>query len=185
MGDSTNVFNPETGSGVFLGPVGTTAPTTSATALNASFVDVGYVSDDIPSFGISTDSSEIRDWLGDLVKTLETSRTETISLPLLETTPEALKLAFQGGTITGVGPGEAKFVPGTSTQERAMVIDMVEGTKRFRLHIPRASVSEVGETSFSPEDGTIWQITFTVLTPDSGDRFEIFTNLPSIVAASA
>lgn len=116
MGDSTNVLNPETGSGVFLAPVGTAAPTTSASTLNAAFVDVGYVSDDIPNLGIDASSSEIRDWLGDLVKTLEVSRTETISVPMLETTPEALKLAFQGGTITATGPGEAKFVPGTSTQ---------------------------------------------------------------------
>lgn len=181
-----NVLVPGTGSAIYLAPVGTTAPTSVSSALDAAFVDAGYISDDIPELGNDRESSEIRDWLGRLVRTVASSITRSVTLPLLETTPEALRLAFDGGTFTGVAGGSVKFVPGSSTQERAIVIHMVDGDSIFRIYIRRAIVSAVESVSPSAENGTVWNITLTVGDPGGGlEPIEIFTNIAAIVAASA
>jgi hypothetical protein len=184
VANSDNVLVPQSGTIISLGTVGVATPPTSFNSALTGFTDIGYVSDDAPAISTEKDVTEIRDWLGTLVRSVSASTTRTIAIPFLETTPEALRLAFGGGTFTGAGGG-VKFVPGDTDQERAIVIHMVDGTKVFRLYIARAIVSEVGEVTPSAEDGTVWQITFTVAEPTSGDAIAIFSNVADLMAASA
>jgi hypothetical protein len=174
-----NVLVPQTGSAVYVAPVGTAAPTTEAVALNAAFIDLGHIADDAPSISPSSETNEITDWLGVLVRATTTT-TWSVSVPLLETTAEALKLAFGGGTLTTTASG-MKFVPTELTQERAMVIHMVDGDFTYRFYFARVIVTEVGEVSPSSTDGTVWEITFTVAAPSSGDKIALFTDNEDLV----
>lgn len=183
MPNPTNVLVPQDGSRVFLAPVGTARPAALTTAIDTStWYPVGYISDDAPTLNpAEKETSEIRDWLGNLVKIVSSSITRSTTIPLMETSREALRLAFDGGTFSTI-TGGVKFVPGSTAQERALLIEMIEGESIVRVGFLRAIVSEVGEVTPSAESGTIWEITFTNGDPgDGSDGFFFETNLPGVV----
>jgi hypothetical protein len=182
MGNPDNVLVPQTGSRIYLAPVGTALPAAWDTALNAAFVDAGFISDDIPNITPSVESSEINDWVGDAVR-VTTTTSWTVEIPFLETNPESLELAFGGGTWTDDGGTGVKFTPAEQDQERALVIHMVDGTFVDRFVAARAGVIDIGEVSPSAEAGTVWNITFKVLTPTSGDTKFWLSNRDDLVAA--
>lgn len=182
MGNPDNVLVPQTGSRIYVAPVGTALPAGWDTALNAAFVDVGFISDDVPTITPEVETSEINDWVGDPVR-VTTTTSWTIEVPMLETNPESLELAFGGGTWTAAGTDGVKFVPAEQDQERAVVVHMVDGSFVDRFVAARAGVTDIGEVSPSSESGTVWTITFKVLTPTSGDPKFWLSNRDDLVDA--
>lgn len=185
MPDPINVLVPQDGSYVYLADVGSTIPADIETAVpTPPWQNIGYISEDGPSLNpAERETSEIRDWVGALVKIVNTTVTRSVTLPLLETTRESLRLAFDGGTFTATANG-VKFVPGGDVQERAIIIHMVEGDSLARFAFKRAIVSEVAEVTPSAETGTVWEITFTNGDPgDDTDGFEFHSNLPGVISS--
>ena len=64
--DAANVRIARTGA-VYVAPVGTALPTTTAAALNAAFEDCGYVSEDGVTFTPSETVTKIRAWQNNAV----------------------------------------------------------------------------------------------------------------------
>ena len=85
---------------VYVGPVDTAAPTDSSTALDAGFLDLGYVSESGISETISRDTQQIRGWQdGALLREVTSSGSYSIDLTFLETNLNVLEL-YYGSTIT-------------------------------------------------------------------------------------
>lgn len=182
MGNPDNVLVPQTGSKIYVAPIGTALPAGWDTALNAAFVDVGFISDDVPEIAPETTTNEIKDWVGDDVR-VSTSTSWSITMPMLETNKESLELAFGGGTWTAAGTDGVKFVPGEQDQERAIVVHMVDGDFVDRYVAQRAGVTEISSLSPSAEDGTVWAVTLKVLAPASGDKHFWLSNRDDLVDA--
>lgn len=165
---------------IWVGPAGTALPTDATTALDAAYVDMGYVTEDGVSFSFSRETENLNAWQGDKLRVLSTEEPAEVSFALMQTNDHILPLALGGGTVTEESEGEYKFTPpakGTNT-ERTIVIEFNDGEDiHYRYCIPRAQIE--GEVSFTLQRGEAltYPLTFGVL--DDDPKYIILTDDPS------
>lgn len=179
--DAASTVVSDVNSKLWLAPVGTVMPADHATALNAAFIDMGYLKEP-PSVepGRSTKSLDAWNSGGRPIRNVLETDAVIIKAMLLQTTTETLKLAFRGGTAVVAGTG-IKFTPGTTDQERAMVLEITDGTKVYRELYRRVAVDTIGARSWPDDEMQVWEMSFEVLEPSSGAAFEILTNIAGVV----
>lgn len=150
--NSDNVRVAVTGA-VYSGPVGTTAPT-SAVSVVTPRVDLGYVSEDgvtqtTPGAG---DVERIRAWQnGAVVRVIRTATEDnpTYSFTLIETKPDVVEFAL-GVTVTaGADDGTYEIDTEAAREYVDIVLDVIDGAKIERSHLPKAIVTEVGDKVYS------------------------------------
>lgn len=164
---------------LYLAPVGSTAPTNHSSAPDAAFIDIGYVKDP-PKIRRDRTTVDIEAWNeDDPIRTVLDKEKNDFTVKLMQVTNEALKLYYRGGTTATAGTGK-KFTPAGTDQERAMVLDVIDGSNVFRLYVARLQVVSVGELSFPKANTADMEITFRRLAPSSGDAELVFTNLPGV-----
>lgn len=174
---------PKIGGAVYRAPLGTTLPTDATTALNGAFVDLGYVSEDGVTNSNTIESDDIKAWGGDTVLALQTDKTDTFGMTLIETMNEnVLKAVFGNVNVTGTfATGLTVKANATEQSEAAWVIDMVaRGNAKHRVVIPSAKISEVGDITYTDSEVAGFEITLTAM-PDSSSN----THYEYIVAASS
>lgn len=167
--------------GVYVAPVGTAGPTDTATALNVAFTHLGYTSDDGLSLSPGMDITEIPAWQSFYpVRRIVTARSFDMGFTLLQWNQESIKLAFGGGefaTSTGVHtytPPEPEDL-----DYRALVIQWEDGTKIFRLHVPKALVTDVGDLGINRTDAAGLDLTFSLVATDGSQPFTLITDDPA------
>lgn len=150
--DASNVRVGVTGA-VSVAPLGTAAPTGTASALTLH-TDLGYISEDgvtrtMPGAG---DAERIPAWQnGATVRVIRTPSEDnpTYSFTLIETKPDVVEFAL-GVTLTQTATEGSYEIDSTSTRQPVdMVLDVVDGAELERHHVPRAVVTEVGDTVYS------------------------------------
>lgn len=141
--------------GILVAPLGTTLPTDETTVPGAGFVKLGYVSEDgIESQGERTTES-VKDWNADIIAQLQTEHSVRFGLTLYNYfDPDVLKEVFGEGNVT-VTPATASTgtkikieETGSVLPRRAWIFDMAHETKKFRIVLPDAKISEVSENPF-------------------------------------
>ena len=175
--DGTEVRVAGTGN-VYFAPTGSTLPTDVATALDAAFIDAGYISEDGVSFTLGRETEDLNAWQGSKIRVITTSEPKSVEFTLMQSNKENIPFILGGGTISGTG-GEFKYEPptkGTNT-ERAMVVEFVDGTVTYRYVFPRVQLE--GEVAFSlTANGAVeYPTTWGVL--DSSPVYEILTDDPA------
>lgn len=162
---SSNVRVGVTG-GVYRGPTGTAAPTSTTTALTG-FTELGYVSEAGIREQRSITSDEIKAWQnGDTVRTVVSDATVTFQFTLIETTLVTLE-AFYGGTATtGVGEGSIAIVPSATGGRAAWVIDVIDGAEKRRIHIEEGEITDRGEITYASGEPIGYEITITAYPVD-------------------
>ncbi len=176
---------------VFVAPVGTAAPIDSDSALAAGWVDMGYINENGVVFRDSKTLAEIRVWqLFYVARRIVTGRDAQIVFALSQWNDDTVKLGFGGGTVTEpdpVGrPGEYKYVPPApeTIDERAAIVAWTDGTRDYRLHIPRGMVVEAVETNLVRTSNAELPITFGINGSDTGNPWELFTDDPAFNPAA-
>jgi hypothetical protein len=176
---------------VSVAPVGTDGPTDITTALDEDFIDLGYVSEDGVEITPGIDMSEINGWQSFYaIRRLVTSRSLEVGFSLLQWNAESIKLAFGGGDVVeeqapSAGPpptpGLYVYSPPDPAEidYRALVIDWSDGSKGYRLHIPKAVVTDTGALSLNRTDAAGLQLTFALQATDGADPFSLITNDPA------
>jgi hypothetical protein len=156
---------------VYVGPLGTAAPTDSGSALEAGFVDLGYVSSDGITETIDKTTSQIRGWQnGALVREVTSEGTYSVSLTFLETNLEVLELYF-GSTITA---GALEGNPTASGGRKSFVIDVVDGDIVERTYIPSGEITSVGERTLASGEAIGYNVTMTAYADASNVTFKKF-----------
>lgn len=160
------------GSGqVYVAPVGTALPTTPTDSLNASFVGLGYHTEDGVSLSAPVNIIEHPAWQSKHpIRREVDSREFSLSFSLLQWDEDTVPLAFGGGTISSVSGGY-KFSPPEPTDaiaEKALICDIDDGTERTRIIIPRGSVTEGVDTSLTRSAMSALSVTFKALQPSDG-----------------
>lgn len=148
--DAAETFIAGTGH-VYLGAVGSTAPTNATGTPNAAFSDFGYTTEDGVTFAIATTLDGLSAWQSFYKLRRWVTEVEfTVNLTFLQHNYETLKLWLLGGTATGASPSY-KVVPGSpdTILERAAIIDTVDGSKIERWYIPRAVISPNGDVAYN------------------------------------
>lgn len=171
MPNSANVTagKPKIGGAVYRAPLGTTLPTDAVTALNEAFVDMGYVSEDGVTNSNTIESDDIKAWGGDTVLALQTDKTDTFQMTLIESMNiNVLKAVFGDDNVTGtLANGITVEANATEQEDAAWVIDMIaRGNVKHRVVIPSGKISEVGDTVYSDTEAVGFEVTVTA-TPDT------------------
>lgn len=155
--DSDNVRVAVSGA-VYVAPTGTSAPTTSSSALDAAFVDLGYVSADGITENIDRTTNQIRAWQdGSLVREVTSEGTYSVDLTFIETKEDVLEL-YYGATNAS---GQFDIDPASSGGRKSFVIDVVDGTAVERVYIPAGEITALGTRTLASGEAVGYQVTIT------------------------
>ena len=169
-------------SAVSVAPKGTTLPVDIATALNASFVEVGWLAEDGIEETQTQDQAEFTAWQGStVVKRKRTKVGKTYTFQCLETNAVTNGLANRGQAPTITGAAGAKvaktdFKNQTVNDERAWVLAMVDGAVTERHVIPAGDYALTGSTSYQAGNMKILTFEITVI----GEGAYVLTNHPAV-----
>lgn len=176
---------------VYIAPVGTTFPTTPTGALDAAWVGLGYHDEDGATFGVDPDITEFRAWQSrQAVRRELTGQAVSVTFKLEQWNENNVVLAFGGGAVTTVSAGIYKYTPpsgGDALAEKAMVLDVQDGTEHWRFLFPRGNAAEAVSSDFKRSELAILPITFRALAPTAdpnGPPFNILTDSDAFAAGS-
>lgn len=163
---------PKIGGAVYRAPLGTTLPTDASAALDEAFADMGYVSEDGVTNSNTIESDDVKAWGGDTVLALQTDKTDTFALTLIESMNEnVLKAVFGDDNVTGTfSTGITVKANASEQDEAAWVIDMIaRGGAKHRVVIPSGKISEIGDVTYSDGDAVGFEITITAVPDTTGN----------------
>lgn len=175
--DNVAILKPVTTGAIYYGEATATVPT-SATATLTGFSCVGYISEDGVTKSVSRDSTSIKDWGGETIKTVQTDYEATYKFTMTETLNVAALKAFYGEDNVTEGDSDGTITITATSDElpiRAWVIDAVTDEGRaYREVIPKGKISDTGEISFKRDEATGYEITVTALPDTSGKTHYIY-----------
>lgn len=168
---NVTVGKPKVGGAVHWAPLGTALPTSATEALNAAFVDLGYVSEDGLTNNNSPESDTVKAWGGDTVLNMQTDRPDTFALKLIEAMNEdVLKTIYGSSNVTADGDGNLT-VKATAQDmiSGAWVFDMIlKGGRAKRIVVPNGTISELGEIVYKDDEAVGYDITITDVPDTNG-----------------
>lgn len=119
-------------------------PSNLISALDAAFAEVGYVDENGITFTDGKTIDDIKAWQSAYpIRKLVTERVDALEFVMRQWNEHTVPLAFGGGTISTVG-GVTKYYPPTGSAALtvlAMVLEWQDGNDKFRLVIPKGSVT--------------------------------------------
>lgn len=153
---------------VFVGDKTSKLPTDGTGALDASFVNVGYISDD----GIENDAdiktTDVTEMGGTTVLTVISSYSETYAFTMDETNTAALSLRYGAGNVKTGSDGAITIdhaMPDGEALPVVIEIPMTNG-KIKRILIPEASLSDVDKITYSSGDPIGYSVTLAANASD-------------------
>jgi hypothetical protein len=157
---------------VFFAPVGTALPTTPTAALNSAFVGAGFTTEDGVALTVSPEIMEVKAWQSrqPVRRDLNAQDIQAV-FQLQQFNEENIALALGGGEVSEPSEGIFRYdflEEGDSLDERALVIDAVDGSEHHRFVFPRGNVTEAVEIQFQRGSEAKLPITFKVLEPSTG-----------------
>lgn len=172
--DSEKVLVGVTG-GVYHGDTDATLPTNATTAIDASLVEVGYVSEGGLTQSIAADTQSIKAWQnGDTVRTVQTSHELTYQFKMIESNDESQSI-FYGATVTG---GEIE-ITGNQMPLKSFVFEMFDGDQAIRIVCPSARVTERGDVVWKGDEEIGYEVTINCLPDTSGVKAYIYQDAVS------
>ena len=187
--ENVAVGKPKVGGAIHVAPSGTTLPTDATTALDAAFVNLGYVSEEGLTNSNSAAVETIRAWGKDIIYSKD-GDDETYSWTLLEVLDANVQKFIRGADNVTVAEGGAMSVqvkrPSARTQmeENVIVVEMILHNRAVRHVIPRGVITEVGEVSYVDDDTVGYQVTVTALADANGNSHYEYTAAPASSAAA-
>lgn len=155
--DSDNVRVAVTGA-VYVAPVATAAPTGTASALDAAYVDLGYVSADGITENIDRVTNQIRSWQnGSLVREVTSEGTYSVTMTFIETQQSVLELYYGNAAVSG----QINIDPTSTGGRKSFVIDVVDGPIVERIYIEAGEITALGERTLASGEAVGYEVTIT------------------------
>lgn len=149
-GNATNVRSYDLAV-VYTAPVGTAAPTDTSTALNASFLSLGLLSEDGVTRTLNMDRTELKSMGGSLVRVKRTGQSVQFTFTALENIDEVFVRANPGSTSLTTTGITTRTYKAQTTVALAAVIHCTEGATISRFWIPNAEVFADGDMALNPQ----------------------------------
>lgn len=149
---------------LYSAPIGTTLPTDYSTALNAAFVNLGYVTDEGATFSTDTDTNTFKDLNGDDIATSSGGKTRTLGVQLAEIKTESLKEAFGQSAVVAAQSGDITITHDNADMpHRSVVLELLlRDGRKWRRVLPDAQVTEWGDLTVLYSDLVTLDITYTL-----------------------
>lgn len=167
---------------IYLAPVGTAFPADITADPAAAWVDLGYVTTDGVTLSYGREITEIYAMQAiDPVRVVATKAPKTIAFALMQSGREQFYLALGGGTFTDETTGVRYTPPPASyIDERAMILDMMDGNVTYRYEYKRVQNREQVDNKLVREDAATFPVTMQILIPTGGEApFEMLTDDPA------
>ena len=133
------------------------APTNATSELDASWKDLGYVSEDGVTETTEQSSTVLRAWQNaKKVRTLIEEGSVRYQMRLIQTSADTVAL-YYGGTVAPDGS-----IVVDPTKERPVIafdIDVIDGDNIIRAYAPEAQVIEVGDQVYSNGEPIGYEVT--------------------------
>jgi len=155
---------------IWYGPTGTTLPSDSTTALNAGFINIGYVKD---GFTLAQDlkTKEVSAWQNlDIVRLIPTQLSRSAKFSAIESSKTAVQLAWGNSVVTvATSPAYSLTFPASqAAQEFILVLDWSDGTATQRIVFKRAVFKSLPAIKFSRMDEINFEMEIQALVPTDG-----------------
>jgi hypothetical protein len=147
---------------VAVGPTTADAPTSSESALDSDLIDVGYIGSSGLEVARETNSKDITDLVGEVVRTVITDGKVTFKFTLLQSTKEVQE-AYWGTTTTGATAtdGRLDIVATTTGGRKSWVFDFIDGDAVERYYIASGEVTARDAVTHLGADATAYGMTVT------------------------
>ena len=173
--ENVAILKPVTTGAIYYGEAGATVPTSASAALTG-FSCVGYIGEDGVTKAVERESEDIKDWGGEVIKTVQTDYSATYQFVMTEALNETALKAFYGDDNVTVSD-DTITIKGNSSELpiRAWVIDAItdEG-KAYREVIPKGKISDTGDISYKKDEAAAYDITVTALPDSDGQTHYIY-----------
>src|SRR5215471_9303491 len=149
--DEVSVGTPN-GPGIYIAPAQTPPPPDTTSDWPAPWKCLGYLSDDGPTVGQSTDSTDLTPWQSVApIKSIITSRSVTMQFVLWQLNPETLAVYFDTDVPAAGTDGSINMDVRTDQAGHtyAIGIDSRDGNRVLRITFPRASLSDAGDMAIT------------------------------------
>lgn len=156
-------------------PVNSTLPVNATSALDAAFVDQGYLSEDGVTMTIDSQTTDIVAWQNaDVVRTVQTSNNVTLQATMIESMDEVFKTFFGNYNLTG-GVG-ATTITGAALPKSAFVLNVLDGINKIRLVIPNGQINERGDVVFQNGEAVGYPVTITAYPDANGVKVYMYVD---------
>ena len=172
---------------IFTAPVGTVAPTpaevdafTDGSTL-AGWDNLGHTArDELPEFGFDGGDTETRGtWQAEALREVTTeAAVDYVTFNAHQFDPDVLEL-YYGAENTSSDPNVFGVrSPNSKSQERALLIVIVDGDHKVAFYAPRVSIRREEAITLAVDEFAVLPLRATFLTPESGDLFQWITGAP-------
>lgn len=163
----------------FSAPIATTAPTDAVTALDAGFVDLGYIDDSGITIKQGSKITEIRDWNGDLVAALDDEVSASITMTLMQTGVDTMKEIYGAANVTvGIETPtpllKSVGFTGDPLPHKKYVWEMKNSKGLGRLLAEDGQITDIGDIKVVKKGVITYPVTVTLFRAASGKFFERF-----------
>lgn len=171
----------------WVAPKGTTLPTDAKAALGEEFKGLGYVSEAGLVNSQESDSTDLKDWAGRVVKKSQNSFAETYQVEFMESKADVMRVVYGDANVEDDGHGGVSVKHnGNFTEERVYVFEtLVSDTIIKRDVIPRGSILEKDDVEATSEDALVYPVTISALPDEEGNTsYTYFYDSSKAAAAS-
>lgn len=175
--DATEVRVGITGE-VFRGEITSPAPTTSVSVLDATYLGLGYVSEDGVTENWDDSVDNIVAWQNaTTVRAATTESTGSISFTLIQTNGGVLETFHRGSVMAEPTAGNFRLdVKPVTADPRRWILDVVDGTKHVRIYIGNGEVTERGEIMYQNGEPVGYPLTITCYPDSNGNLMQKFSD---------
>lgn len=162
MPNASNVLNgkPKVTGGVRYARGLTEFPVDASSALAASVLDAGYVSEDGLVETVDASDDKIKAWGGDIVKIVRTEHSVSYTFTLIESkNADALKLLFGEENVTITGNKITVNKTATMIPRASFIFDMRDGKEDIRILVKDGQPSISGDVNFTDGDAIGYEVT--------------------------
>lgn len=156
----------------FIAPTTATMPTDATTALDGSFLGLGFISEDGITNSTERDTEDIVDMNGNKVLAVQTGHSETFQQTFIEALNiNVLKAVYGDSNVTEANGAISISVNGDEPAEKAFVFEliMLDGKKK-RMVIPRGKITEIGDVVYRASEAIGYDVTIEALPDATGEK---------------
>lgn len=154
----------------------TTMPTTASEALDGSWTDCGYVSENGVSVTPSFSTTDIKDWSRATVRTLLDEFTGEVKFAFIQTDYNSLAGIFGEDNVAQNGTQITVKIGARMAPAKAWCFSMKDGDARARIILPNAQPVVDGDLTFVANEPITWSVSLKCSANSDGDSIIIIAD---------